>query len=145
MRVASFLVALLLLAACGTSPVGHDRQHSAASCVAPYLDDQPPGRGRGAATPTLAPGGVLTIYGHWYTSTCNDTGGDDPLVPLPPVRLVVDLPDGTVVHLGPFTPKGQDLGFSADVPLPAGTPAGEATVRDDQEVPATFAFAIGGT
>lgn len=52
---------------------------ASASCVAPYIDDQPPGGDFGAAPPTVAPGGRITVYGHFYTETCNDTGGDEPL------------------------------------------------------------------
>jgi len=141
------LIGLLLLSglvACGSNAGHTGTPGSGASCVAPYLDDQPPGGERGAATPTVAPGGVLTIYGHWYTSTCNDTGGDAPLEPLPAVRLVVQLPGGAVQHLGPFTPQGQDLGFTATVPVPPDAPPGTATVRDGRETPATFEVVIGG-
>lgn len=93
-------------------------------------------------TPTVGPGETLTIYGHWYTSTCNDTGGHDPLVPLQPVQLSLTLPGGAVESLGTFTPSGQDMGFSTRVLVPAGTPAGTAKVSDAREYPATYEFEI---
>jgi len=85
----------------------------------------------------------MTIYGHWYTSTCNDTGGNDPLTPLPPVHLTLRLPGGDVRQLGEVYPSGKDMGFSIEVQVPAATRAGIAIVRDDQEDPATFDFEVG--
>ncbi len=49
----------------------------------------------------MAPGDTITIYGHWYTTTCNDTGGHDPLRPPPLVHLTLRLPGGVVEDLGP--------------------------------------------
>ncbi|HWI42726.1 MAG TPA: hypothetical protein VNS81_03860 [Nocardioides sp.] len=115
---------------------------SSASCAAPYLNDQPPGAPAEGPTRTAAPGEAVTIYGHWYTTTCNDTGGHDPLQPMPPVHLTLALPGGTVTELGEFTGDGVDMGFSTTVRVPAGTPAGSATVRDDQERPASFTFRV---
>ena len=77
---------LPFLAACSSSQDGSGR-----SCVGPYVDDQPPTGTYGAPRPTVNPGGALTLYGHWYTSTCNDTGGLGPLTPLPPTRLTISL------------------------------------------------------
>ena len=111
--------------------------------MGPYLNDQPPSGAFRGPTPTVAPGDTLTIYGHWYTSTCNDTGGHAPLVPLQPVHLSLTLPGGAVEPLGTFTPAGQDMGFSTTVLVPAGTPVGTATVIDDREYPATYPFEIG--
>jgi hypothetical protein len=78
---------LLTVAACGGDVEGT----SAKSCVAPYLNDQPPdGPPQGLAR-TISPGKSLAIYGHWYTTTCNDTGGDDPHQPMPAVHLTLAL------------------------------------------------------
>lgn len=93
--------------------------------------------------PTVGPGATITIYGHWYTSTCNDTGGDDPLRPLPPVHLTLSLPGGDAQQLGEFHPSGTDMGFSIGVRVPAEAMSGTATVRDDQRYPATFSFRVG--
>jgi hypothetical protein len=80
-RLIGLIIAIPLLAACAHTPAGQ----SSASCTGPYLDDQPPTGSHGAPAPTVGPGDDLTIYGHWYTSTCNDTGSDhDPLTVLPP-------------------------------------------------------------
>lgn len=129
---------MIACAACGGVPTT-----SAASCVGPHLNDQPPGGAFRGPTPTVNAGETLTIYGHWYTSTCNDTGGHAPLVPLPPVHLTLTLPGGAVEPLGTFTPAGQDLGFSTTVVVPAGTPAGTAKVSDDRVYPATYEFETG--
>ena len=83
------------------------------------------------------PGSTITIYGHWYTSTCNDTGSDAPLQPLPPVRLTLTLPGGDVQELGEFSPGGTDRGFSTGVAGPVGRQPGTATVRDDHPEPVT--------
>jgi hypothetical protein len=115
---------------------------SSASCVGPYLDDQRPDGVFGGPAPTVGPGETVTIYGHWYTRTCNDTGGHDPLVPMPPVHLVLTLPGGAVEELGEFSPQGQDMGFSAAVRVPEGTPAGIATVRDDLPYLTTYKFKV---
>ena len=93
--------------------------------------------------PSVSPGATITIYGHWYTSTCNDTGGNDPLTPLSPVHLTLTLPGGDVQELGEFNPSGQDLEFFTGVHVPAATRAGTATVRDDQQHPATYRFKVG--
>lgn len=137
-RTAGGLPLLPLLAACGSSQGGSDR-----SCVGPYIDNQPPSGTYGAPRPTVDPGATLTLYGHWYTSTCNDTGGNDSPEPLPPTRLTISLPGGSVLRLGPFTPTGKNMGFSAKVQLPAQTPAGTATVSDDRGSTAIYKFTIG--
>ena len=114
----------------------------AASCVGPYLNDQPPsGVFRGPLL-TVSPGDTVTIFGHWYTSTCNDTGGHDPLVPLAPVHLTLTLPGWAVKPLGMFTPGGEDMGFSTTVQVPADATPGIAYVRDDREYPATYEFKV---
>jgi hypothetical protein len=145
---------LLLCAACSGShplraadapPAAARRGNASASCAAPYLDDRPSGRLRSTAhgpVPTVSPGGTITVYGHWYTSTCNDTGGHDPMEPLPPVPLTLDLPGGKVAQLGEFEPGGADMGFKVEVHVPPGTPAGAAHVRDDQRYPSTFEFEV---
>jgi hypothetical protein len=59
------------------------------------------------------------------------------------VHLTVVLPGGSVEELGAFTPEGPDMGFSSEVRVPAGTPAGTATVHDDRPYPATRKFKVG--
>lgn len=141
LRPAGLVILMLLFSACsGPNDTGGT---TAASCVGPYLSDQPPSGPFRGPVPTVVPGDAITIYGHWYTSTCNDTGGHDPLRPLPPVHLTLALPGGAVEELGEFNPKGQDMGFSTAVQVPAGTPAGTATVSDDQQYPRTYRFKIG--
>ena len=94
---------------------------------------------RGAVAPaTVAPGATVTIHGHWYTSTCNDTGGHDPMVPLPPVHLTLTLPGGQVQQLGEFTPGGASMGFATPVQIPPGTGPGTATVADDRDPQASY-------
>ena len=147
LRLLGALGLLLMSAACGGSSNAHDASNangtSNASCVGPYLNDQPPGGPFRGPVPTVSPGATITIYGHWYTSTCNDTGGHDPLKPLPPVHLTLSLPGGDVQELGEFNPNGQDMGFSASAQVPAATKAGTAMVRDDQPYPATYEFKVG--
>jgi hypothetical protein len=131
---------LLLCAACGSQVTGGGTSN--ASCVGPYLDDQPPTGVFGGPHRTVAPGDSITIHGHWYTNTCNDTGGHDPLEPLAPVHLILTLPGGTAKELGTFDPGGPDMGFSTAVHVPAATPAGTATIRDDRQDPATYRFEV---
>jgi hypothetical protein len=141
LRPAGLGILMLLFSAC-SGP--HDTADTTASCVGPYLSDQPPSGSFRGPVPTVDPGATITIYGHWYTSTCNDIGGvDDPLRPLPPVHLTLSLPGGAVEELGEFSPKGQDMGFSTAVHVPAGTPAGTATVSDDQQYQRVYKFKIG--
>lgn len=135
--IAGGLSLLSLLTACGSSQGSSD-----ASCVGPYVDDQSPTGTYGAPPPTVSSGGKLRLYGHWYTSTCNDTGGNASLKPLPPVRLTINLPGGSVMHVGPLTPGGKDMGFSTTVQLPAQTPAGTATVNDNLADATTYKFTI---
>lgn len=135
------LAGALTLVLSGTA-CGGLQTTSAASCTGPYLNDQlPSGAFRGPAR-TVSPGDTLTIYGHWYTSTCNDTGGHDPLQPLRPVHLTLHLPDGSIEPLGRFTPSGPDMGFATTVHIPAGSSPGTATVDDGRKYPATYKFEI---
>jgi hypothetical protein len=133
---------VLVCAACGGSSGGGGV--SAFSCVGPWLDQVPPNTSTVAAAAPVAPGDSLTVYGHRYTDTCDDTGQDEPLQPLPPVHLTLTLPGGAVEDLGVFTPAGDDMGFSVVVHVPAGTPAGVARIRDDQEYPAVERFRVSG-
>lgn len=142
MRLVAVTVALVAaLAACG-----NDGPSSSASCVGPYLNmplRDRPGKSGPPPSTTVKAGGTLPIHGHWYTSTCNDTSGDnDPLVPLPDVILTVALPGGEQLHLGPFTPTGDDMGFEAQVTIPPDTPAGRATVSDNTGTVAKYAFDV---
>ncbi len=133
---AALAVLSLLFSACGGP------QSSAASCVGPYLDNQPPSSNYGGRAPTVSPGAALSIHGHWYTSTCNDTGGHDPLVALAPVHLTLVLPNGEAEPLGVFTPGGQDMGFSTTLHIPPATTSGTAEVRDG--IGHTYQFQIQG-
>lgn len=91
----------------------------------------------------MHPGDSLTVYGHWYTSTCNDTGTHDPVRPLPLVHLTLRLPGGKTAHLGPLTPGGRDMGFKVLARIPAAARSGTATIRDDRPpYPADFRFTI---
>lgn len=112
------VLVVLSCAECSDPAVTDD--DSASSCVGPYLDDQPPSGTFRAPTPTVAPGDQLTIYGHWCTDTCNDTGdgGSSMPMPMPMVRLTLTLPDGAVEEHGQFEPHGRDMGFSTDVSVP---------------------------
>ena len=147
-RPADLLLASLLVAGlCGAcSTRGQDTGQpteqgggAAASCAAPYLDADPPGTTTSASTVTLvAPGDSVTVFGHWYTSTCNDTGLHDPLEPLPPVHLTLTFPSGRATDLGVFTPSGPDLGFTATFRIPPGTRPGLVRISDDQEHPSVY-------
>jgi hypothetical protein len=125
-----------------TTEVSDANTGASASCVGPYLDDQPPSGTFMGPMPTVTPGATITVYGHWYTSTCNDTGGHDPLKPLPPVHLTLAWPDGDEQRLGPFRPGGDDLGFSVAVRVPATTRPGIARLHDDRQPAASFAFKV---
>jgi hypothetical protein len=137
---AAFALAAFALTGCGSSGGGGGGAN--ASCVGPYLDDQPPGSTTKGSAASVAPGETLTVHGHWYTSTCNDTGGHDPMQPLPPVRLTLTLPDGQVQRLGQFSPGGEDMGFSTAVQIPSGTPGGTAAVRDDRDPQAAYEIVV---
>ncbi len=52
------------------------------------------------------------------------------------------LPGGVVEDLGEFTSQGADMGFSAMVRVPAATPTGTGSVRDDRSPEATFVIAV---
>ena len=147
------LAGLVALSGCGTAQRGADDPprsqtvdsaagdaHAAASCVGPYLDDQPPGGTFGGPAPTVRPGDSLEVYGHFYTRTCNDTGQDRPLVALPDVRLTVTFPNGDEVLLGPFTPGGRDMGFAATIEVPSDARAGEVMVTDGRDDPGPFLY-----
>jgi hypothetical protein len=115
-----------------------------ASCVAPYLDSVPPDATSVAAAHPVRPGASVTVYGHWYTSTCNDTNhSHDPLRPLRPVHLTAIWPNGEVQRLGTFTPAGRDMGFSVVVHVPREARPGTARIRDDQAHPSTYRFHVG--
>lgn len=137
--LAGVLTLVLLGAGCGGGEVSGG---GSASCVGPYLDSRPPGSEARAVQPTVQAGESVRIYGHWYTSTCNDTGGNDALQPLRPVHLTLTLPGGDVRDLGRFAPAGDDMGFTVPVDVPAGTPAGTARLSDDRDPPATFEFRV---
>jgi hypothetical protein len=144
---------LLLCAACGSPSNAHvasggnatsdPNGTSSASCVGPYLSDQPHSGPFRGPTPKVRPGDTITIYGHWYTSTCSDTGGNDPLRSLPPVHLTLTLPSGDVQELGEFNPSGKDMGFSTQVHVPGATQSGTAMVRNDQHHPEIYKFKVG--
>ena len=149
------LAALVLATGCGSSTgsgggtgggTGSGGGGAAASCAAPYLDDRPPGEPSHGGRPVVRVGEDVTVYGHFYTSTCNDTGGDtgghDPLEPLPPVTLTVRMPDGDVVDLGTHTPSGPDAGFAAVLHVPPTAAPGVATVRDDGDPHATLEIEV---
>ncbi len=87
-------------------------------------------------------GDSVEIYGHWYTSTCNDTCRNDPLVPLPDVELTLTLPGGQPQRLGRFTPAGQDFGFNVTVHIPETARPGTATIKDDRSPPAVYRFQV---
>ncbi len=137
-RILAVIALVPLLAACTSFTAGES-----ASCVSPYIDDQGLRGTFGAPTATASAGDNLTLYGHWYTSTCNDTnqGNGDP-APLPPVRLTLTLPDKTVHNLGSFTPAGADVGFHVVVHLPRTAVPGTASITDDREPPAVYHFTI---
>lgn len=139
-RLVGAVAAVLLAAACADS--GNVRGGAAASCAGPYLNALPPSGGFRGPVQTVRPGDTLTVYGHWYTSTCNDTGGHAPLKPLP-VQLTLTLPGGAVDHLGRFTGRGEDMGFTTAVRVPAGTSTGTAWIRDNRRYPATYKFKVG--
>lgn len=145
---------LLLFTSCGNPSIAHGPASSAtssstvigsanASCVGPYLNDQPPGGPFRGPEQIVSPGTTITIYGHWYTSTCNDTGDQDPLEALPPVHLILTLPGGSPQSLGQFLPSGQDMGFSVEVHVPAETQEGSATIRDDRPFATAYTFEVG--
>lgn len=137
--VAAIIVALPLLAACSTTSGGAAN----ASCAGPLLDAVPPGAPYDRTPgPTVPAGAELTIYGHWFTSTCNDTSNaHDPMRPLPPETLTLTLPGAaTPVPLGTFTPSGKDLGFRVTVHVPGDTPAGPAVVAGQEG--RTFGFTV---
>src|SRR5262245_58437670 len=79
LRLVGASAVLLMCAACtghaSTDGESNTGGTSSASCVAPYLDAVPPNAPSVAAASPVSPGDSLTFYGHWYTSTCNDTGG----------------------------------------------------------------------
>jgi hypothetical protein len=52
------------------------------------------------------------------------------------------LPGGQAIPLGEHTPSGPDLGFSADVAIPAGASAGTATILSDQSAAQTYRLEI---
>ena len=142
--MAWLLVVVPVVAACGgESGNSASARQASASCVAPYLNDQPSNDRFRSPPLTVRPGATLTVYGHWYTSTCNDTGTRGRTNPLPPVQLIVTLPDGKTARLGPFTPGGRDMGFMAHVHIHAATRAGTVTIRDDRAPhPSSYQFTV---
>ena len=139
-RVCWLLILLPLLAACAGP--GDNGGGSSAACAGPYIDDQPSGSRPEAPPLTIRPGATVDLYGHGYTSTCNDTGGDDPLEPLPDVQLTLTLPGGQVERLGRYSPTSPEMGFKVAVRIPADSQTGSATISDDRPQPATFRFLI---
>jgi hypothetical protein len=137
------LTGSVALAGCG-GQTGSGGGDAAASCVAPYLDDQPAGGRFGTPAPTVAPGDSLEVHGHWYRSGCDDQGLGEAEEPLPDVRLTVRFPGGGSVELGPFTPAGKDLGFTATVDVPEDARPGAVVVTDDRDPGATYRFRVGG-
>ena len=137
--ITGLVTAAPLLTACDAGSSGAN-----ASCVGPYLDAHPPGERPGGPPPSVRAGGDLTVYGHWFTSTCNDTGQDhEPVRPLPPDTLTLTLPGarpGGSVPLGTFTPEGDELGFAVTIHIPAHTPTGVARVADGEG--RTFRFHV---
>ncbi len=137
-RLVAVMALLPLLAACAASTSGED-----ASCVGPYIDDQGADGTYEAPAATVSPGETLTLHGHWYTSTCNDTNHATAEVrPLPPVRLTLTLPGGATRDLGSMTPAGDELGFQVDVHVPSTSRAGSASVSDDRTPPAVYRFTV---
>ena len=136
-------IALMVLAA-GRGAGQSSGGTSSASCVGPYLDAVPPNTSTVEAAKPVSPGDSLKIYGHWYTTTCNDTGSHEPLQPLAPVHLTLVWPSGAVQRLGEFTPAGDDMGFSLVVHVPDRMQVGTAKIRDDQEYPSTYKFQVAG-
>lgn len=140
------LLALPLLAACGSKPgnaPGAAGDRGSASCVAPYLNDEPPTGPYKSPPLSVKPGATITLYGHAYTSTCNDTGFHSPLQPLPPVKLTLTLPGGKVEQLGQLQAGGRDMGFSVRVRIPDETPHGTAKITDNWgPFPATYRFTV---
>ena len=136
--IVALAAALPLLAACGSLEQGGT---SNASCVGPYLDAHPPGAGYGGKPPTVHAGSDLTVYGHWFTSTCNDTNqAHDPLRALPPETLTLTLPGAEATPLGTFNPTGEDLGFEVTIHVPPDTPTGRALVTGEDG--RTFRFHV---
>ena len=127
---------LLVLGACGHG-TGATTSYS---CVGPYLDTVPPGTSSVQAEEPVHPGDTVTIYGHGYTTTCNDTGGNDAVEPMAPAHLMITWPGGSAEPLGTFTPLPPDLGFRVEVEVPAGTPSGVAKVRDREGT--TYRFRV---
>jgi hypothetical protein len=82
------------------------------------------------------------VYGHWYTETCNDTGDNQPLCPLPDVTLTVTLPGGDQTTLGPFQPAGPDMGFRAILTIPPDTGPGVVTVSDSSPMQPPYTFTV---
>jgi len=137
-RLGASVAVLAILGACANSTSGE-----AASCIGPYIDDQGPNGTYGSPAATVSPGDALTLYGHWYANACNDTNHATAVVgPLPTVRLMLRLPDGSTRDLGPRTPAGNDLGFSVTVHVPASAKTGPASVSDDRTPPAIHHFTV---
>lgn len=145
-RILVVLLGLPLLAACANKPGTSESaagDGGNASCVAPYLNDQPPTGSYKSRARTVRPGQTITVYGHWYTATCNDTGSHSQLKPLPPVKLTLILPGGKIEHLGRRRAGGRDMGFSIRVRIPNHTEQGAAKVTDDRKpFPATYKFQV---
>jgi hypothetical protein len=139
--------AVFLLGACSTAQKEHN-DVSSAGCYGPWLDDdavgEPPDGPPSDTVVTISPGETVKVYGHGYTSTCNDTGGDSDLRPLGPVSLTVSLPGGGGLQLGEFTPRVEktDVGFVVSVSVPGGTPSGAAVVSDDRSPATTYRFTV---
>ena len=123
-RLGASVEQLAILGACANST-----SREAASCIAPYIDDQGPNGTYGSPAATVSPGDALTLCGHWYANACNDTDHATEVVgPLPAARLTLRLPDGSTREVGPRTPAGHELGFSVTVHAPASAKTGPASV-----------------
>jgi hypothetical protein len=140
-RAAHLTVTIALLPLIGACAIPASGENAA--CVSPYIDDQRPNGDYGAPAATVSPGDALTIFGHWYTDTCNDTNPAtaDPK-PLPSVRLTLILPDGSTRDLGLATPAGPDVGFQVTVQVPPSAKDGPASVSDDRTPPAKYHFTV---
>lgn len=144
---AALVAAVFVFAACGTGQT-EGNAVSSAGCYGPWFDNdavgEPPDSPTVDPVVSMSAGETIDLFGHGYTSTCNDTGGHSGLRPLGPVHLTASLPGGSKIQLGEFTPRAEkaDVGFVVSVTVPAGTPAGTAVLSDDLSPATTYRFTI---